>query len=504
MCSCTRPKGQQLQIYFVHHAQAVKRSEWEGEPRLRPLSPRGRRQAQRIEELLLRKPLARMLASPYFCCRQTLERLSRATSVPLEAEERLAEEERVGAALELVWRLGMRPAAICSHGDLIRAMLRRLEKKGMRIEEELRCEEGSVWLIEGAGHLPERAACILAGGKADEADDERVAEHTGGAGRSDEVSRLAVLDLGSTSFHLLVADVGRDGTIVPHVRERVMLHLGAALGADGFISEEVCDQAVAVVRMMREVAIREHATRLVPVATAALRDASNGNELKDALSEAIGEPVRLLRGEEEARTIFNACFHRLPSAAVEGKTGAARLGLDLGGGSLELALGLGGQVLWEKTLRLGATRLWREFVRGDRMTKLERSSIRDRVHAELAGLDRPAESQSVTRCVAMGGTARALAELAAVRAGAEDAEDINGFFLGLGELKQLRRELVHATLAERIETPGLSRRRADLLPTGAVILEAVARELGLEGFVICDWGVREGTLLEEVGITSWA
>ncbi len=79
--------------------------------------------------------------------------------------------------------------------------------------------------------------------------------------KREEPLRLAVLDMGSTSFHLLVADVGGDGSITPVSRERVMLHLGAALGADGYMSEEVCEEAVTVVRMLREVAIREQAVR---------------------------------------------------------------------------------------------------------------------------------------------------------------------------------------------------------------------------------------------------
>jgi len=329
---------------------------------------------------------------------------------------------------------------------------------------------------------------------------------SGGRGRADAgdpTCRLAVIDMGSTSFHLLVADVARDGRIEPVARERCMLHLGAALGADQQIPEEVCEEAVSLVRMFREVALREGATQLIPVATAALRDAQNGEQLRQDLSVAIGEPVRLLRGEEEARTIFRASFQRLPQAMFGGKAQTPRLALDLGGGSLELALGHHGQVLWECTLPLGTTRLRREFVRHDPMTKAERRAIRDRVRDALDGAGRPDASSTVSRGVAMGGTARALGKLAAARAGIGKAEGINGLFIEQGELKAMRRSLVRADLDERIAMPGLARRRADLAPTGAVILEALVRAWDLEGLVVCDWGVREGTLLEEVGLSFW-
>ena len=112
--------------------------------------------------------------------------------------------------------------------------------------------------------------------------------------------RAATLDLGSTSFNLLIADATPGGEIRPVVQEKVMLRLGAAIASNAKIPEEMCERAVAVGRALCEVARREKVELLLPVGTAALREARNGGEVAARIGSAIGTPVRILSGEEEA------------------------------------------------------------------------------------------------------------------------------------------------------------------------------------------------------------
>ncbi len=318
--------------------------------------------------------------------------------------------------------------------------------------------------------------------------------------RDEEAVRLAVLDMGSTSFHLLVADVFGDGSITPVSSERVMLQLGSVLGGEGSIPQEMCTQVVDVARLLRGVAERDGATRFIPIATAALREASNGEELTAKLSRSLGTTVRLLCGKEEARIIFNASMHRLPEAQVHEPEGVGRLALDLGGGSLELAQGRAGKVLWEHSLPLGTTRMACSFMDSDPPRKREVRAIRERVRKKLEQSAGSGDVDELKHSIAMGGTARALARRALFQQGEKRRSAINGYFLSLSELIELRRELISVPLAERMTIPGVSSRRAAVLPAGAIVLETLALEWGLEGFQICDWGVRQGILLEEVGI----
>ena len=309
-----------------------------------------------------------------------------------------------------------------------------------------------------------------------------------------DVERVAVLDLGSTSFHLLVAEVTPGGDIRRLVREREMLRLGAVIATRDRVPKHVCEAAVETARKLRKLAQREGADRLYPVATSALRDARNGLKLADRIAKAVGSPVRMLSGVEEARLIFGAFRKRLRIGDEP------VLGIDLGGGSLELAVGAAKWVHWETTLRLGAARLHGELVREDPMTREAKRAIRARVRESVKEPRDAVASYGARRCFAAGGTIRALARLVAAERGLADGTSVNELFVSRKEMKQLARTLVKSSHDERLAMPGMARRRADLLPTGAQVLATAAEELELDGFTVCDWGLREGVILDELGI----
>ena len=116
--------------------------------------------------------------------------------------------------------------------------------------------------------------------------------------------RSSVLDLGSNSFHVLVADVHEAGYVDPVLREREMLHLGRVVADHGHIPDEHVQRALAQVEHLSELARRAGAVSRLAVATSALRDASNGAEVVARIAEVAGHPVRVLPGHEEARLSY--------------------------------------------------------------------------------------------------------------------------------------------------------------------------------------------------------
>lgn len=311
---------------------------------------------------------------------------------------------------------------------------------------------------------------------------------------SDAKLRIAVLDLGSTSFHLLVADASPTGAIERVVRRRSRLRLGATISQSAEIPHWAAERAVDTAVQLQRLAEESGAERLIAVATAALRDASNGHPLASDLSDALGVRVRVLSGEQEARLIFSAFRHRVPFGD------APALGLDLGGGSLELAIGDGFEVHWETTLPLGAARLHAELVRKDPMKRSERKAIRRRVRAALVPHREVLRTRAPRSAIASGGTARALANLRIARGKGGRAS--HPMRLNRPALSKLARRLFLADLDQRMEMRGMKRSRADLLPTGALVLETLADELELEHLLVCDWGLREGVILEALGLVS--
>jgi exopolyphosphatase / guanosine-5'-triphosphate,3'-diphosphate pyrophosphatase len=311
-------------------------------------------------------------------------------------------------------------------------------------------------------------------------------------------TRFAVLDLGSTTFQLLVADADRDGSLTPVLRDRVVLNLGRVLAEETRIPDEVAGRAAETARRLRDLAVRTGAHHLVPLATSALRDSPDREELEELFEGAIGTPVRFIDGREEARLTFAGV-----AASVALGEGATLL-LDLGGGSLEVALAdAGGDGLrWGRSLPVGAGRLTGLLVSHDPATREERRAVRAAVEDAVAPLVPEVVAAHPVRCIASGGTAGALARvLAAARWGVPPAS-LNQFVLSVAELRELTRDLASLPLDDRLRVPGVDERRAELLPAGGWILTAAAAAFGVKRLVHSEWGLREGAVLDALGLAG--
>lgn len=299
--------------------------------------------------------------------------------------------------------------------------------------------------------------------------------------------RCSVLDLGSNSFHVLVADL--DGrSLVPVAREREMLHLGRVVAAHGALPEADIVRAERTVAHLSTLARRSGSVEHLAVATAALRDADNGTEVLARLTEAAGAPVRVLSGEDEA-----AMAYRGVRAGVA--VGAEPvLVLDLGGGSLELAVGTAGEVTWAASTPLGASRLT-GLVEQDpprkRDLKLVRTTVDEHLEPHVATL----RDHAAPTVVAVGGAVRALARVAAAARAAWLPASLNQVRVTRTELQELRDRLVGLDLDARQQVEGMKSRRADHLHVAAVVVAQVLDRLDIDEVGVSDWGLREGVLL---------
>jgi phosphohistidine phosphatase SixA len=464
-----------VKLYLIRHAKAESRASWWHEDVLRPLSSEGHGESMGLVERLDGVPIARVISSPALRCRQTVEPLAARLGLAVEIEPRLGEGSSMNEALTLIGSLGNRPVVLCSHGDLIPGLVEKLAPGALELEGS-RVPKGSTWVFQGTLGETLRAAYLPP------------PRHAFGAGAEGERLRIGVADLGSTSFHMLVADATPDGHMERVTREREMLRLGAAIGADGLIPPETCERAVDAARRLGRVAERAGAEQILAIATAALRDAKNGRKLAEQLARALNADVRILTGQEEARLIF-AAFRRRVGLGDE-----PALGLDLGGGSLELAVGNASQLRFEETLRLGVARLHGELGPSDPMTGGEARNLRSRVEEALAPLVPRIQALEPVRCIAAGGTARALGRLLLE----EEDGAIRGLLVSADQLEKLSQRLRRSTHEERLDMAGMDARRADLLPTGALILSTLVQSLGLAGMMISDWGIREGVILAAI------
>lgn len=309
-------------------------------------------------------------------------------------------------------------------------------------------------------------------------------------------TRYAVLDLGSTTFQLLVADGERDGTVTPVLRDREVLNLGLVLGEEGRIPEDVAARAADTAGRMRDVAIRAGAEEVLAIATSALRDSPNRDELTDLLTDAVGEPVRFIDGPEEARLTFAGV-----AASVALGPGPT-LQLDLGGGSLEVALADERGLRWGASVPVGAGRLTGLLIDSDPPTRAERKQVRSEVETALEPLASRVKQARPERFVASGGTVGALGRLIAAERWEVPPETLNQLDIPIQDLQAVTRTLSALTLKERLKLRGIDERRAEILPAGGWILTTAAGMFGAESLIHSEWGLREGVVLDALGLAG--
>jgi exopolyphosphatase / guanosine-5'-triphosphate,3'-diphosphate pyrophosphatase len=307
--------------------------------------------------------------------------------------------------------------------------------------------------------------------------------------------RAAVWDLGSSSFHLLVCEAGPGHALTPVLHRRALLNLGLSVGARGSIPRDRVAASVAAAKRLRTGLSESRAEVVVALATAALRDAANGAEVVERLERVVGTKVLVLDGEEEARL----CFIGQQAGVWTGP--GPTLGMDLGGGSLEAAVGDSSQVSMATSAAIGPARLRGELGTGDPLSIADQVALRVRTVEAMAPIARAiARFRGVTdRTVVSGGTVRALARLATARARRRPSAgpgEVNQVELPADQVVEIADQLARLDLRARLALPGMQARRAPLLPVGAAVLATVASELGVGRFVVSEWGLREGAILD--------
>ncbi len=288
--------------------------------------------------------------------------------------------------------------------------------------------------------------------------------------------RRACIDIGSNTTRLLVADSGGGGLREVH-QERVFTRISRGLLLGGGISEDKVAEVATVVAGQLRVAQALGATDVVALATAAIRRASNREELSAAVRAACGLEITVLTEQEEARLAF------IGAARAFKKTPAGALGVvDVGGGSSELIVGrVPNSIDWSRSVAVGSGDLADAFLHSDPPSPSELGRARRHVDQAFRGIRIPPTSLTV----AVGGSATSLRRLA-------------GGILDDAVFRETLKLLGSTTGAEVARRFGLDRERVRLLPGGLLILQAAAERFGTD-LQIGYGGLREGALLEATG-----
>ncbi|MGH9172284.1 MAG: HD domain-containing protein [Acidimicrobiales bacterium] len=305
--------------------------------------------------------------------------------------------------------------------------------------------------------------------------------------------RIAAIDLGSNSFHLLVAETKPDGSFIPLVREKEMLRLGDIVARHGVLTDQAVASAVEVVGRFKALAEAREVDELLAYGTAALRVAGNGASAVDAIESATGVRVKVISGIREAQLIFEAV-----KASVLIESGPA-LCADLGGGSLELSVGDRSGLVFATSLHLGVGKLTAEFVKSDPPAKKALSKLRERVEEELATVMDDVLDAGPKGLIGSSGTMCAIVRAsAALRDGAVPLS-LNQLTVAAKDVAAFGKLAVSLTTEKRARLPGIDAKRAELLPAGVAVAEVLLEETGFVELTASEWAMREGMILAAIG-----
>jgi len=296
---------------------------------------------------------------------------------------------------------------------------------------------------------------------------------------------FAAVDLGSNSFHLVVATmVGEELRIVDRRRERVALASG--LDARKFLTAEVQERALACVERFGERLRGLTSASVRAVGTSALRVARNARPFLARAGEALGQPVEVISGSEEARLIYLGVAHDLSDDARR------RLVVDVGGGSTESILGERFEALRTDSLHMGCVNYSIRFFPDGKLSPdaMERAVTAARL--EVRSLERPYRTLGWSECIGSSGTIVATNEILRENGWSESGITEKG-------LKRLRRAIAAAGHVERMEIPGLQAERAPVIAGGVAILSAIFEGLGIEEMRVSAGALREGILYDLLG-----
>jgi exopolyphosphatase / guanosine-5'-triphosphate,3'-diphosphate pyrophosphatase len=303
--------------------------------------------------------------------------------------------------------------------------------------------------------------------------------------------RLAAIDIGTNSVHMIVVRVRPDFSFEIVDREKEMVRLGAG-GLDGKqLTPEAMNAALQALSKFARLAQSHHVDEVLAVATSATREAENGGAFLRAIERKTGIRARLITGTEEARLIHLAAVYGVdtPKPAVV---------IDIGGGSVEITLGSGREVEFARSFKIGVIRLTERFVDSDPI-----SSRDERKMAKFIGehVDRYIEhivEKGYDRVIGTSGTILSLGIVATAIDRGTVPQEVRNLRVPAKSLRRLRKDTVEMDLEERMHLPGLDPRRADLMVAGTVLLDTLLKRLEADEITLCDLALREGVLLDYI------
>lgn len=300
------------------------------------------------------------------------------------------------------------------------------------------------------------------------------------------MSRIAVIDTGTNSTRLLIAETGTDG-IHEVMRQTEITRLGQGVDDKGRLSDEAKERVHQCLIRYAAIIGELGAERAMIIATSSIRDAADGRAFLRSQAESLGFDGVLLTGELEAELSF-------AGGTMDMEKDAKTMLFDIGGGSTEIVLGRGESIEYSISLNLGCVRLKERYLKTDPLADSEMAAAADFIEAELQNTNVIDHLEGLQQAIAVAGT---VTTLAAIDMGLEtyDRDLIHNYKLSRTRIDRLTAELAAMSLEQRMMIPVMEKGRADVIAAGSLIVSGLLKFTGTDEFAVSEHDILDGTAL---------
>lgn len=303
------------------------------------------------------------------------------------------------------------------------------------------------------------------------------------------IMRLAVIDLGTNTFHLLIVDLkGSDFTVV--FKEKTAVRLGKGGISEGLITDEANLRALKALKRFRQVIDVHKVDEVSATATSAIRNAKNGQYLVDEIEKTTGIKTRIIDGMQEATYIYNGVKKALDIGPKP------TLIMDIGGGSIEFIIGDRDQIYWKRSYEIGGQRLIDKFHKNDPIGPEEIDDLKEYLSEKLSSLKEIANQYQIECLIGSSGTFDTLSDIYRVQSGIDKEFDTTELPLDFQEFNVIVNNLVSKSREERLLIPGMIQLRVDMIVVAVILVKFITETLKIKDIRVSSFALKEGVLLD--------
>ena len=301
--------------------------------------------------------------------------------------------------------------------------------------------------------------------------------------------KIAVLDLGTNTFHLLIADVFSNNTFRILLKTRANVKLGKHGFGKNEISTSRFKKGISTVQHFKEQIVQHGVNRIVAIATSAIRSSTNGAAFVQKVKDATGIKIQVISGDEEAELIclgIRQCI-KLSESPV--------LMMDIGGGSTEFIIANHQTIFWKQSFNIGAARLLEQFHPSDPISKEEITGIQMNLEQVLKPLQQAIKKYPVSKLIGSSGSFETLAEISSYRFYKRNVlRSKTSLSFNLKEYNLVHEWLLKSTTAMRMKTKGLVRMRVDMIVLSSICTNYILKKYKIKEMVLSKFALKEGAL----------